>query len=517
MEWQTKAIGITYDKSAYGNGPVQATIPSFQYPDYKIIFDAWKNESGIPLPREGFANPLGAFWAPNTIDNVTGERSNARTAYYEPVKTRPNLKLLVGTHVDEILFDTDFGGSPRAKGVKMTDRNTSSTTSVWASREVILAAGAIFTPHLLMVSGIGPASDLEAANVPVKVDLPAVGANLQDHVPAYMTFNLSNLAFPNYNTLATNASFNASAATEYAEHKTGPWTTTRGNALAFLTLQQFAPSHAALVAEIEAQNATDYLPARYATTRSLKAGFLHQRSILLKQFSNHPAYLAAAGELPIQPRNSPVAALQKPLSRGSITLNVSHPSAYPTISYHALQNPVDAAILAALVRFNRAHWASPALARYLPVENVPGAESVADAEILRALNDKAAVTPSFAHAAGSCGMMPLHLGGCVSDKLLVYGVEGVSVVDASILPLIPAAHLQATMFAVVGVFLFFSFLFHREWRWGVCADFFSRRRKRRMLLKGEGEGGGVGVGGEVRNGYRGVGEGEKSGEIFSRE
>ncbi|KAF2446166.1 GMC oxidoreductase [Karstenula rhodostoma CBS 690.94] len=412
-EETTKVIGITYDKSAYGNGPVQATIASFQYPDYKTIFDAWKNKSGIPLPREGFASPLGAFWAPNTVDNVTAERSNSRTAYYDPVKTRPNLKLLVGTHVDELLFDIDPNdGIPRAKGVKMTDRNTSTTTSAWASREVILAAGAIFTPHLLMVSGIGSSHDLKAANIPVKVDLPAVGSNLQDHIPAYMTFNLSNLAFPNYNTLATNTSFNASAAAEYASHRTGPWTLSRGNALALLTP-----------------------PTRYATAPTLHAGYLRQRSILLKQFTAHPAY-AAAAELPTQPSNRATAALPKPLSRGTITLNASDPAAYPLISYNSLKNPVHTAILTVPIRYNRAHWASPALAY------------VSDEEIVGALNAKGAVNPSFAHPVGSCAMMPRGLGGCVGEGLLVYGVGDLSVVDASVLPMIPAAHLQATMYAV---------------------------------------------------------------------
>ncbi|KAK7190039.1 Oxygen-dependent choline dehydrogenase 7 [Paraphaeosphaeria sporulosa] len=448
-EETTKAIGITYDKTAYGNGPVQATIASFQYPDYKGIFDAWKNESGISLPKEGFASPLGAFWAPNTIDNVTGERSNARTAYYEPVKARPNLKLLVGTHVDEILFNINSnGGSLRATGVKMTDRNTSSTTSAWASREVILAAGAIFTPHLLMVSGIGPASDVGAANISVKVDLPAVGANFQDHVPAYMTFNLSNLAFPNYSTLATNASFNASAAQEYADHKTGPWTLSRGNALAFLTLPQLTPSYSSLAATASSQTPTDFLPERYATSKPLQAGYLAQRSILLKQFTGEQGYAAAAGELAIQPSNRAAVALQKPLSRGTITLNTSNPHGYPVVAYNSLQNPVDAAILTALVRFNRKHWASPALSRYAPVENVPGAEFVSDEQIMRALNEKAAVSSSFAHPSGSCAMLPRNLGGCVSDQLLVYGVDGLSIVDASILPMIPATHLQATMYAV---------------------------------------------------------------------
>lgn len=409
------------------------------------------------MPKEGFDRPLGAFWAPNTVDNVTGERSSARSAYYDPVKSRPNLKLLVGTHVDEILFD-EYDGLVKAIGVEMTSRNDSSMTRVFASREVVLAAGSIFTPHLLQVSGIGASAELKDANISVKVDLPAVGSNLQEHVPVYMTFNLSNLEFPNYESLATNASFNASAAEEYAKHKTGPWTVSRGNALAFLRLRDFTAKNEALALQVEGQEPADYLPSRYARASALYSGYLRQRDITLKQFRGVEGYEAAAGELPIQPSNRASVVLQKPLSRGTVSLNATDPHGYPVVAYHSLQNPVDKAVLCELVRWNRRHWASQALARYRPVEQVPGAKYVGDDAILQALIGAEAIKAGFAHASGSCPMMAQELGGCVDSQLLVYGVGNLSIVDASILPLIPSTHLQATMYAVVGTMLVLSLL-----------------------------------------------------------
>ena len=441
-------LGITYDESAYGknNGPVKVSIPSYQYPDYKPIFDSWRAE-GVPLPKEGFERPLGAFWTPNSIDNATASRSDARTMYYNPVKGRSNLNLLINTHVDEILFSPKKGedGKLVAKGFKITINANNSTTSVFASREVILAAGGIFTPHLLMVSGIGPKEVLRAASIPVKVDLAAVGANFQDHVPAYMSFNLSNRSWPNLDTLTTNATFNASAAKQYEEHRSGPWTGKGANALAFLTLKQITSRYREITAAISFQNPEEFLPTRYSNSPTLLAGYLAQRSILLSQYLGNTA---AISEFPIKPSGSAPVALQKPLSRGTITLNTTHPHAYPIVLHNTFSNPIDLSILGELIRWNRKHWASPSLAHFNPIENVPGAQFTEDKEILERLLEQGQVSPTFAHPSGGCAMMPLDLGGCVSDKLEVYRVRGLTVVDASILPLIPAAHLQATMYAV---------------------------------------------------------------------
>lgn len=439
-----KEIGITYDDSAYGNGPVQVSIPTYQYPDYKTIFDSWRDE-GIPLPKEGFASPLGAFWTPNTINSATASRSDARITYYNPVQSRPNLKLLINTHVDEILFSKDTEGHLTAQGFKITSNTDGTMTHVFGSQEVILAAGGVFTPHLLMVSGLGPTDVLTAAKIPVKRDTPAVGSNFQDHVPAYMSFNLSNRAWPNPDTLASNATFNASAAAQYAKDRTGPWSFGRGNAAAFLTFKQLSSKYKNITAEIAAQEPVDFLPKRYSHVHALYAGYVRQRDILLAHYLGDSAAIV---ELPIQPTGRASIVLQKPLSRGTIALNTTHPQSYPIVFHNAFQNPIDVAVLGELVRWNRKHWASPSLALYSPVENVPGVQYQTDEDLLQAFVAQNQITPLFAHPSGGCSMMPEELGGCVSDTLEVYGVRKLSVVDASILPMIPAAHLQATMYAV---------------------------------------------------------------------
>ena len=187
-------LNITYDGSAYGNGPVKVSVPSFQCDDYKNIMGSFLAED-IPQTAEGFSRPLGTFWTPNTIDASTKERCHARFAYYDPVKARTNLHLLTNTHVDEISFES--GKKLVARGVKITKNRDKSTSSLYARKEVILAAGGVSTPHLLMLSGIGPKDVLSSASIAVKKDLPAVESNFQDHQALYMRYQLSNQSIPN--------------------------------------------------------------------------------------------------------------------------------------------------------------------------------------------------------------------------------------------------------------------------------------------------------------------------------
>ncbi|KAF2272790.1 choline dehydrogenase-like protein, partial [Westerdykella ornata] len=439
-----KEFNITYDADAYGDGPLKLSIPSFQYQDYKPIWGSWLAED-IPHPVEGYASPIGTFWTPNTIDNSTQERCHARRAYYDPVKERrPKLHLLTNSHADEILFAD--GSLPTAKGIKVTSNADLQTASIYAKREVILAAGGVYTPHLLMVSGIGPKDVLSAANIEVRKDLAAVGSNFQDHPALYMNYKLSNQSIPNPDTISTNETFNATSAAEYEKDRTGPYTYGRGNALALLPFKHFSTRYKEITALIERQNATAYLPTRYSRNPALLKGYLAQRRILISHYLSSDA---AAGEFPIQPWGRAATALQKPLSRGTITLNTTHPSANPVVMRNAFQNPVDKMVLGELVRWNRRHWTTqPLLSHFSPVEQAPGAQHVSDEEIFDAGIASGALSPTFAHASGGCALMPEELGGCVDEKLRVYGVRRLRVVDASVLPLIPAAHLMATMYAV---------------------------------------------------------------------
>ncbi|KAH6665583.1 choline dehydrogenase-like protein [Halenospora varia] len=438
-----KEYKITYDVSAYGNGPVQVSISSFQWPDIKKIFNAWRTEN-VPMPMEGFTDAIGAYWCPADIDNATATRSNAKVTYYDPVQTRANLKLLTGTRVNRILFDSNHGGLV-AKGVQMVSRADDSIAKVYANKEVILAAGGVFTPHLLMLSGVGPRDVLAAANITVKKEAPSVGSNFQDHVPLSVVFNISKKTFPSPDLYTTNATFLAEAKAQYSLDRSGPWSAARANAAAFLTFNMISLKYKSITAKIEQQNPTQYLPERYSKNEALLAGFKKQREILIKQYLGNDS---AVAEFPIAAGGSAGGVHQKPLSRGTVTLNNTNPEAVPIVQWNALQNPIDKEVLCEMVRFTRAHWARKELAGYTPVETAPGAQYRTNEEIINQAIVSGGIAPTFAHPSGGCPMMPENLGGCVSNKLMVYGVQNLSIIDASIIPMIPATHLQATIYAI---------------------------------------------------------------------
>ena len=438
----TKEFNITWDTEAYGHGPLQITIANFQYPDLGTVWNAWKSE-GVPLPRgPDNGEAVGAFWTPHTADVHDGRRSSARKAYYDPASSRSNLKLLTGHVAQEIIFDGNT-----AKGVRILSLANNQTTAVYARKETILAAGAIRTPHLLQVSGVGPKALLQSANISVKIDLASVGANFQDHPYASaVSNNVSNISFPNPNSINVNATFNASVWNEYTTNHTGLIAASRGNSLAFLSLSQVTAEYQTIINEAKAQDKpAAYLPAIYSSTPSLMKGFIAQRAILLRHYASDKA---AVAEFPIAPGGGALVAVQKQLSRGTITINPTEPHGPPIVQYNTFQNPIDADILVAGVQRARKLWQNPVLQKFNPVEVFPGPQVKNKQQIMEALVGGGLIKPSFAHPSGSCAMMPQELGGCVSDKLLVYGAEKLSIVDASIIPLIPSCHLQATMYGI---------------------------------------------------------------------
>jgi choline dehydrogenase-like flavoprotein len=446
-EANVKDFGITYDASFYGtNGPVQASFPNFEYQDTKDIWAAFRAEN-IPLPKEvASGNAVGAYWTPTALQPETQTRSSAKNAYYDPVKTRSNLMLATGKKVNEILFDQSLLSilSTKANGVQYVSNTDGSVGKVYAKREVILAAGAVFTPQLLQLSGIGPSNVLQAAGIQVRRSLNGVGANMQDHPNANMMFDLKNLAPVNIFS-GQDPTYNATAWTDYNTNRTGPLTQAHGSSLAFLSLSSITDKASQIVQTIKAQNILSFLPVIYSKDQNLQRGMLKQRDIIANM---HASPQAAAGEIPMTPFGLAISALQRPLSRGSINIDPKNKYGNPIVQFNTFSNPVDRQILVEMVRWTRKHWTRKELAKYSPIEISPGTQFQTDDDIISALIQQNGLGASFAHMSGTVSMMPEQLGGCVGTDLKVYGIGQLSVVDASIVPLIPATHLQSTMYAV---------------------------------------------------------------------
>lgn len=171
-------------------------------PEYtEAIWNALKSMPGVDSPKEhADGHAAGVVWVPNSIEPVNRTRSYAKLGHYDAngVSTRENFHLLPGHRVTQLVMGELNGSESHnwaANGVRIAPRDPPQNgtlgdglTSVKVRKEVILSAGTVHTPQILQRSGVGPRDVLEAAGVDVKVELPGVGANLQDHLSYSVSF-----------------------------------------------------------------------------------------------------------------------------------------------------------------------------------------------------------------------------------------------------------------------------------------------------------------------------------------
>src|SRR3569833_1112939 len=186
----TKSSNIIYDSKYWGSNMsgVYAAWPSYQYPGIKVQVEAYKEMGAAVAPDSG-AGQTGVYWYPTFMDPKNVTRSYARTGHFSNLN-RTNYHLVTQGKVNRILLNGTTAAGITFVSLK-TPQNTNSTTSsnstspntitVMARKEVILAAGAVHSPQILQLSGIGPKKVLDSANITAVVDLPGVGQNFQDH------------------------------------------------------------------------------------------------------------------------------------------------------------------------------------------------------------------------------------------------------------------------------------------------------------------------------------------------
>ncbi|KAF2737810.1 alcohol oxidase [Polyplosphaeria fusca] len=442
---EVEKYDYTFDvDAAYGgNGPIQAVYPPFQWPSEKIVRKAW-TELGIPTQREAAGgDAYGVFFFPSSQDPKTQTRSYARTGHFDPVANRSNYHLLVGHKVTEIILrETDNGDRDyEARGVKIQAvKGDSAVVEITSDEEVILAAGTIHTPGILQRSGIGPKDLLTAANISTKVELPGVGQNFQDHAMSSLFYNMQTDVQPNPMTMFMNQTLMKQAREEYEKNKTGPLTLSGGNSGAFLPLSMTTNDTTTLLTALAAQSPSTYLPNN--THPTILTGYAHQLSALATLYSTRDN---AAFEYPISSLASMLAFL-KPLSRGTVHINPASPLAEPHVTYRTLTNPLDLELLLHGLKTYRRLYSTPSAQTLGPQEIMPGA-AVSTDEQWRAWARKN-VSPSFYHPVGTAALGRRERGGVVGPDLRVHGIEGLRVVDASVMPLIPGTHTSSTVYAV---------------------------------------------------------------------
>jgi choline dehydrogenase-like flavoprotein len=430
------------EEAAYGgHGEIQVSFPPFQFPGQDRLWDAWK-EMGVEKPKEAAAgNAIGAIMAPSALDPVTRTRSYARTAHYDQYAQRRNYHLLTGYQATEVLFKT--GGDLEAEGLNIVKVGTTEKTVVKARKEVVVAAGALWTPWLLQRSGVGPKSILEKAGIKVKKHLPGVGANFQDHPLGGGVWNWTNNPYkPAVADLTTNKTFYAEAEKEYIQTRGGPLTDSRGNQNAFLPLKTLDPEGwRTLVDAVATQDPTPYLPAEYEETLIAGAKAVQKVTADLLGREDAAAYEVLFAEGPVGN-----AVLMRPLSRGTVNIDPANLSSGPILDWRTFSNPLDIKAAARIVRFSRRFNALSSFSGLGPIELAPGSNVTSDAAIEEYL--RATTAPTFAHPAGTASMLPEEYGGVVDTDLRVYGVGKLSVVDASVIPYLPATHICTTVYAI---------------------------------------------------------------------
>ncbi len=375
-------------------GPLSVSNMRIQRP----ITDAWvaaAQAAGYPFnPDYNGATQEGVGFFQLTSQN--GRRCSSAVAYLNPVKKRPNLRIVTHAQVDRILLD-----GRRATGVRYTDRAGRPQT-VTANREIVLSGGAINSPQLLMLSGIGEADRLSEHGLTVAHDLPGVGKNLQDHLQARLVYKCNE---PTLNDEVSTLMGQARIGLKYLMFRAGPMTMAASLATGFLKTREDleTPDIQFHVQPLSAEN-----PGKGAD-----------------RFS---AFTMSVCQL-------------RPESRGEIRLNSARPRDYPRIIPNYLSTETDCRTVVEGVNIARR------IARHAPLTSKISQEYRPDASL--PMDDYDATldwarsnSASIYHPTGTCKMGD-GKDAVVDARLRVHGIAGLRVADCSIMPEIVSGNTNA--------------------------------------------------------------------------
>ena len=363
-------------------GPLSVSNPAEPHP----LADAWlaaadecgyqRNPDFNGARQEGFGY--------NQWTMRKGLRSSAATAYLRPARRRGNLTVITRALATRLLFS-----GRRATGVEyLRGGNLGSAT---ARREVIVAGGSFNSPQLLQLSGVGPASLLHGLGIPVVADLP-VGMNLQDHYTARMVYECTGAS--TINDVVGSFGKGLVAALRYALFRTGPLA--------------MGSSHATGFIRADPASVTPDIQTSISLFSFDKAG---------DKLHNFSAFMLSAR-------------LLRPESRGSVMIHGTDPLQAPAIQPNYLSSEKDCAVLLAGIKAMRRMTETTALRRFIVREHDPGPACTSDADLMDFLRLRGGIAY---HPVGTC-KMGNDASAVVDDHLRVREIEGLRVVDASIMP-----------------------------------------------------------------------------------
>ncbi len=388
------------------------------------ILDAWQAaaaELGIE-PKEEFNRGDNSGSAYFHVNQKRGRRWSMADAFLHPISHRPNLTVWTHTQAVKLLMDDQVRDEQRHGAWSTAQHRVTGlrllkggqTVDVRARREVILSAGAIGSPHLMQVSGLGPAGLLAEHQVPVAVDLPGVGENLQDHLQIRSVYRVKGAR--TVNTLYRNLFTRAGMGLQYLLLRSGPLTMPPS------TLGAFAKSDPSLASpDME----------------------WHVQPLSLPKFGEALHPFAAI---------TPSVCNLRPTSRGHVRMATADPLTSPKILCNYLSTDADRAVAVHGLRITRQIMAAPALARYQPEEMLPGPKVVSDDDLRTAAGE---LGTTIFHPVGTCAMgafdprgIPRSPSTVLDTDCRVFRVAGLRVVDASAMPTITSGNTNAPVMLI---------------------------------------------------------------------
>ena len=324
-------------------------------------------------------------------------RASAARTYLHPALKRPNLQLVTNALVHRVVFD-----GKRATGVEFSHGGPGGTVErAEAGREVILSAGAVGSPHILQLSGVGDPEHLAGIGVPVVHESRGVGKNMQDHYAARVSYPIVGAQ------TANERSRGLPLAGEFMR-----WLITGKGILTY------SPSIVAASVKVLEESATPDMQCTFAPG-SFKGGQI--------------------GELEETPGLSAGAWQMRPLSRGYVEAKSNRPGDMPAINPRYLSEESDRRAIIGGLRFARRMFDAPALKQFVRDESLPGAHIQTDDELL----DYARRNGSTCYHASCTCMMGQHAMAVVDDALKVHGLEALRVIDASVMPAVTSTNTNA--------------------------------------------------------------------------
>ncbi|KAH0493556.1 hypothetical protein TgHK011_000220 [Trichoderma gracile] len=376
---------------------------------------------GQNLNRDASSGVTAGFdvW-PQTLDPVKNVRWDSATAFYWPVQDRPNLTLLNGT-VSRILWKNDKAEAPEASGVEYLTPDGSIKT-VNARKEVILAAGALRTPLILELSGVGNPSILNDLGIETIVDSPGVGENLIDQSNVALTYSTKD-SFPGYAPYATfvNATSLFGDGVE---------------SLAASTKKSLPIWAQHLAAQMNGAISAKAIEHRLQTQHDL----IFKKGVTVAEILS-----SASGSTAISAYWDTL-----PFSRGSVHLSSANDINTPAINPRFLSVDFDLAVQVAIGRLATKFWTTTPISAIIEARVDPNSTILPDNATDAQWEDfTRSRLISNSHSLGTAAMMKREWGGVVDSQMRVYGTSGnVRVVDASVLPMQVSGHLTATLYAV---------------------------------------------------------------------